>query len=437
MVRARVLFSQAHEEDFPKKFVGGLSEKEILYDISFQPLTLKDLQGYTSVALINPKIPISPEEKEAITAYRQNEGGLFLTFNFLNELHYERSEPNLDLVRDVFGVGVEAKRVLPNAYLGDFEIEYEKDFFGIFKKSVVKRILIDHKEEFSRKIRYGPQQFLQGISKFEIDEDDIDFVTYFTDCDESMVILERGFIDKKFDGRFWMWYRLIFDYGKDGSSTITDDSFHKLERFVRDSIESWRNVGVVSRFSDPGRAAFLVTGKPFSEIENDGESAKTAQNFLESLIVWTSEPTRYRFDIKDEKTERVKELEHEMSPLNQKPELKTQAQELTPIVMGKPKALEPKVKAKEILDMMWIDDKNSGEVVIALEQLATCLIKFGEIDLGFEAIEKRKKIMEKVLSSRGFKEQDTLNYGVDLDQHLRKVISRQGQYHENVGNVAH
>jgi hypothetical protein len=97
MKNARVFFSQAHEEDFPEKFVNKLS-KEILYEISDQQLTSEILNKYTCIALINPKVSISSQEKEAIKKYKEEDGGIFFTFNILNESQYEKQKMNIDLL---------------------------------------------------------------------------------------------------------------------------------------------------------------------------------------------------------------------------------------------------------------------------------------------------------------------------------------------------
>jgi hypothetical protein len=326
VTKARVLFSQAHEEDFPAKFVEKLPEAEILYDISSQPLNSETLNGYTCIALINPKTPLLDEEKGHIVKYKESEGGVFLTFNLLNEKQYERFKPNNDLIKSIFNVDLVTKRVLPEIEFGDFELEYKKMFKPSYK--TIEKIKADG-EDVARTINYVPKSFLRtSVSEeFEINEDS-DFISFFSGAEKSRVILERETSpipysfspyylcdDTKIHvGNFGEYYFLEDDSlvgpHKQDSHYITKESWKLLKERIESEFQLYENVGIVSDITQLGRAVCLSTHELFDMIENESELAKTCQNLLQDILIWESKETAHKLSIiKDEKA--IREFEEE------------------------------------------------------------------------------------------------------------------------------
>jgi len=305
MAKARVLFSQAHKEDFPAKFIENLPEAEILYGISSQPLNSETLNGYTCIALINPKTPLSDEEKGHIVKYKEKGGGVFLTFSLLNESQYEGFEPNNDLIKSMFNVDLVAKRILPEIEFGDFDLEYKRMFEANYRTR--QKIKADG-ENVTRIIKYVPKLFPRAFANrgFEIKEIS-DFISFFSGAEKSRVILEREI--SPIPNSFYLYYLRDYtklpvgyfgedyfledegfvDVSKRDKHYISKESWKLLKRSVINEFSTYENIGVITDISQPGRGTCLCAYELFDVIEKEKELAKTCQNFLQGILIWNSE----------------------------------------------------------------------------------------------------------------------------------------------------
>lgn len=311
MTKATVLFSQAHEEYIPDRFVERLPKEEILYEVSPKPPTLEYLRRFTCAAFIDSQTPFSEDVKEAINRYTEKGGGLFFCLSPRNESQYEKSKPNIDFIKSRVGVELATKRVLPEFDAGEYEVEYVR-IEGIVFKKITDRITIPKRIRFSKKIlrtiEYVPQPFLPvTIDELGIDESDVDFISYLLGCEESRVVLKRKMPYMPSESYLLGGYDALEPY----ETEIKNEKEYSMSFGLWDAIcNKYKNVGIVGDLSLPGRVVVLGTHKPFDEIENEGSFAEPSRKLLQALFIWVSEPRRYMLRaIIDRESERVKTLE--------------------------------------------------------------------------------------------------------------------------------
>lgn len=414
-MNASLLLSQAHEEYCPQSFLEGLSKAGIAYDVHPEALTsLDELQKYTSLALIKPKIPPSAEEAEVIRQYKENKGGVMLVVDLPDPLDYEKFKQGDVLTKLLFDAELVNTRILPTTGIErskgnqKWQQEIETHYMGL-------RLTIKSTD----------QSYVQGMNKQNIRliEDDIDFITSFSGGGiDKRVIIERDVDSSVYTGPFIEYKASVFE---------------KCYEEVRMKIvRNYENVGIVSDTLKRGRAVGFSTSRLFDEIENDGEQAKKCQDFINEYILWISKPAADRLKIfRDEKTEKIKSLEEQLMTANQEiARLKdltiskpSTTQEET-VLISRSKSLTPLEKCEEIEKIIG-RFYTSQEMTLKLWELAAILVgDYGDKDTAKKVVNTSNRIEDNVLPQRGLKEPDTIIFEADVIKVLNEVNSRQNWY---------
>ena len=317
MVKARVLVSHAHGEEIPEKFLASLEKADIAYDISQNPLT-GNFDGYSCLAFFNPKTSVSEEERAAIARYKENDGGILITYEFYSEQDYEERYDRA-FIRLLFDADLIAKRVLPKLDIGTHKLEYFKEersesFFGGQTKKVYinlkKAVEVDGKE-ISRMIvcaSHSPLTWVDNI-KLKINESYVPVISSFSGCKEDKTILRREFQVKMEDDEDEeeACKELFSEY--DGESR--DDGYYSLDPdglgdILNKEFKKHVNVGIINDLSKKGRVIGIASNELIKQIENEEHLSGISQKFLRNGIIWASEPLRYR--IKPVTSEKAKDV---------------------------------------------------------------------------------------------------------------------------------